>query len=76
MSWGVNLSQERVRVTGNLTTGGRGPVVIAEDGSVWVLDYDDELEHLIDSAVTAEGEVTGLNRLRADWVGPFGNGEV
>lgn len=50
--------------------------MIAEDGSVWVLDYDDELEHLIDSAVTAEGEVTGLNRLRADWVGPFGNGEV
>jgi len=70
------LSQERIRVVGNLTTGGRGPVVIAEDGSVWVLDYDDKLEHLMDSAVTAEGEVTGLNRLRADWVGPFLNAEV
>lgn len=50
--------------------------MIAEDGSVWVLDYDDKLEHLMDSAVTAEGEVTGLNRLKADWVGPFLNAKV
>ena len=50
--------------------------MIAEDGSVWVLDYDDKLEHLMDSAVTAECEVTGLNRLKADWVGPFLNAKV
>jgi len=40
-----------------------------EQGDLWVLEADQDIDHLIGAWVLAEGVSEGLDRLRADWVG-------
>lgn len=40
-----------------------------DDGELWVVDTDDDVAHLTDHRVVVEGTASGLDRLRADWIG-------
>ena len=63
------MNQSRLRVAGRLDQSGRGPFVTADDGTVWVLDYDDGIDPLPGQIVAVEGTVVGFDRLKADWIG-------
>jgi hypothetical protein len=63
------VNQSRLRVGGMLTQSARGPIITSEDGTVWVIEHEDEIEALIGKAVAAEGTVIGLDRLQTDWIG-------
>lgn len=63
------MSAERIRVTGLLSQGSRGFVLSATDDSMWIIDADGPMDHLVVENVIAEGTIVGLNRLKADWIG-------
>lgn len=58
-----------MRVSGTLSRGRRGLNLTTEQGELWVLEADQDIDHLIGGRVLAEGIPEGLDRLRADWVG-------
>jgi hypothetical protein len=63
------MMTNRKRITGRLELGPRGLTLVTESGERWVLDGCEPDDNLIGTEVTAEGEVSGLDRLRADWIG-------
>jgi hypothetical protein len=63
------LSNQRVRISGKLTRARRGLLLTAEDGAVWVVDTDELDETLVDNSVTVDGTTSGVDRLKADWIG-------
>lgn len=63
------MNQSRLRVAGRLDQSGRGPIVTADDGTVWVLDYDEAIDQFFGQPVAVEGTVVGFDRLKADWIG-------
>jgi len=58
-----------MRVSGTLSRGRRGLNLTTEQGEIWVLEADQDVDHLIGGWVLVEGIPKGLDRLRADWVG-------
>jgi hypothetical protein len=66
---GSNVSSNRKRVSGTLGRGRRGLVLTADDGEFWVIDTVDDVAHLAGHRVMVEGMVSGLDRLKADWIG-------
>ena len=63
------MNQSRLRVAGRLDQSGRGPIITAGDGTVWVLEYEDAIDSLLGQIVAVEGTVVGFDRLKADWIG-------
>lgn len=63
------LNSKRKRVTGILTQGARGFSILTDAGDIWVLDQADVGPDLVGHVVTAEGNITGLDRLQPDWIG-------
>lgn len=63
----------RKRITGRLDLGPRGLNLLTDAGDLWVLDRDDFDSDLIGRVVVAEGTLTGLDRLRVDWLGEAGH---
>lgn len=66
---GSDVSGSRKRVCGKLGRGRRGLILTTDDGELWVVDTDDDVAHLTDHRVVVEGTASGLDRLRADWIG-------
>lgn len=66
---GSDVSGSRKRVSGMLSRGPRGLILIADDSQLWVIDTDDEITGLVGRRVLVEGAVAGFDRLKADWVG-------
>lgn len=52
-----------------LSRGRRGLILTTEDCDLWVVETDDDITRLIGRRVVVEGAATGLDRLKADWVG-------
>ncbi len=70
----VGAGQNRQkRITGRLDLGPRGLNLLTDAGDLWVLDRDDFDSDLIGRVVVAEGTLTGLDRLRVDWLGEAGH---
>lgn len=65
----LKVSRNRKRVTGTLDRGRRGMILTTDDGELWVIDTDDDVAHLAGHRVMVEGTTSGLDRLRADWIG-------
>jgi hypothetical protein len=63
------MTSNRRRITGKLELGPRGYSIVTEAGDHWVLEGCEPEVDLIGSKVTAEGDIHGLDRLRADWIG-------
>jgi hypothetical protein len=63
------VSSNRKRVTGMLDRGRRGLLLTTENGELWVIDTDHDVGHLAGQRVMVEGTASGLDRLRADWIG-------
>ncbi len=59
----------RERITGRLELTPRGLAIVTDAGDRWVLEDCAPGNNLIGTDVTAEGVVSGLDRLKADWVG-------
>lgn len=59
----------RKRISGVLGHGGRGLNILTDAGDLWVIDRDDVDPDLLGRRVTAEGTLTGLDRLKVDWIG-------
>ena len=66
---GSGVSGSRKRVSGRLGRGRRGLILTTDEGELWVVDTDDDVAHLTDHRVVVEGTASGLDRLRADWIG-------
>lgn len=63
------MNQSRLRIAGTLDQSGRGPIITSDDGTVWVLEYEDAIDPLLGQIVAVEGTVVGFDRLKADWIG-------
>lgn len=66
---GVIVSSGRIRVSGMLSRGRRGMILTTKSDEVWIVESDEVTDDLIGSNVIVEGDVTGMDRLRADWIG-------
>lgn len=64
-----NLAGRRKRITGLLELGPRKLQLITDAGDRWSLECEDFNSDLIGCRVTAEGILSGLDCLKADWVG-------
>ena len=64
-----NGSNRRKRVSGVLNHGGRGLNILTDAGDLWVIDSDDVDPDLLGRRVTAEGNQTGYDRLKIEWIG-------
>jgi len=58
-----------MRVSGKLSRGRRGLILKTSDHELWVLDTVEDVEHLLEQNVVAEGLLAGLDRLKVDWIG-------
>lgn len=65
-----DLSGSRKRVSGMLARGPRGLILTTDDSELWVIDIDDDAGRFIGCRVMIEGMPAGLDRLKADWIGP------
>ena len=63
------MKSNRKRITGRLDQTPRGYAIIAETGDHWVLEEYEPNSELMGTVVTVEGVVTGLDRMRAEWMG-------
>ncbi|WP_366942121.1 DUF5818 domain-containing protein [Novosphingobium sp.] len=71
----VSVPQEtkvarRLRASGTLIQSNRGWLLKANDEAIWVLEHEDEQEFAPNRKVIVEGEISGFDRLRVDWIGP------
>lgn len=64
-----NGNNRRMRVSGVLSDGGRGPSILTDSGDIWILDRLDLDLDLLGSRVTVEGAQHGYDRLVVDWIG-------
>lgn len=64
-----NGASKRKRVSGVLTHGGRGLNILTDAGDLWVIDQYEVDPDLLGRRVTAEGTLTGLDRLNIEWMG-------
>jgi len=62
-------ANKRKRITGVLELGPRRPQIVTVAGDRWSLDCDDIAPDLVGHEVTVEGILTGMDRIRADWIG-------
>lgn len=70
MSTGIgNHHSKRMRLSGMLGQGGRGPHLTTDEGDLWVLEVVDFDPALVGRRVTVEGSLAGLDRLQLDWIG-------
>ena len=67
--WGQFVSSGRIRVAGLLSRGRRGLLLTTKDDMRWIVDSEHSADDLVGSTVIVDGTVTGLDRLRADWIG-------
>ncbi len=56
-------------MSGTLRCASRGLILTTDDGEIWVIDTDDEVEDLLGNRVVVEGSAAGLDRLKTDWIG-------
>ena len=63
------MKSDRKRITGRLEQSSRGYAIIAETGDLWVLEECEPNSELVGTTVTVEGVVSGLFRIRAEWLG-------
>lgn len=52
-----------------LASSPRGYSLQTEAGDLWVLDSEDIDPALVGTRVTVEGTLSGLDRLKLDWIG-------
>ena len=64
------MNTSRRRVAGLLGRTRRGLILTTEINEVLVIEYDEPCDELIDSTVIVDGAMSGIYRLRADWIGP------
>lgn len=60
----------RLRVSGLLSRGKRGLTLTTSDDQFWVIDNEYPVDDLVGAPVIVEGIAIGIDRLRADWIGP------
>ena len=63
------MNTDRKRITGRLEKSPRGFAIVTDAGDHWILEDCDPEDDLMGGEVTAEGVVSGLDRLRAEWLG-------
>ena len=66
---GVVVSSGRIRVSGMLSRRRRGMILTTNSDEVWVVKSDGPADDLVGSTVVVEGTISGIDRLRADWIG-------
>lgn len=66
---GADVKASRKRVSGMLNRGRRGLILTTDDGDLWIIDTGEDVAHLAGHRVTVEGTASGLDRLKADWIG-------
>ncbi|MBX9898585.1 MAG: hypothetical protein K2Y17_11970 [Qipengyuania sp.] len=49
--------------------GRRGLILTTDDSELWVVETDDDVTPLPGQRVTVKGAASGLDRLKADWIG-------
>lgn len=62
------MSTNRIRVSGQLSRGSRGLTLHSAE-ALWIIESDESADRLVGNKVTVEGNIVGLDRLRADWIG-------
>lgn len=66
----LNVSKgTRIRISGKRRNSRRGPLLVTDDGDIWVLECADEISLPAKAEVTVEGVVAGFDRLNVDWIG-------
>jgi hypothetical protein len=63
------VSSSRLRATGLLICGKRGLLLTTIDASTWIIETENQVTDLLGSTVVVEGTVTGIDRVKADWIG-------
>lgn len=63
------MSTERQRIAGILDRAKRGLILTTDLHEVWVIEAEEDVEQLIGSKVTVDCVITGIDRVRADWIG-------
>ncbi|MFZ5665783.1 MAG: DUF5818 domain-containing protein [Pseudomonadota bacterium] len=58
-------------MSGQLSLGSRGLTLRTED-ALWIIESDEPVDRFVGDEVIVEGNVIGLDRLRADWIGSTG----
>jgi len=67
----VSVSAERLRIAGILDRAKRGLIVTTDQQEIWVIEVEDNVDSLLGSKVIVDGVITGIGRVRADWIGPL-----
>ena len=62
------MTGNRIRVSGDLSLASRG-VVLRTEEALWIIESDEPIDGFVGEKVTVEGNIVGLDRLRADWIG-------
>lgn len=65
----MDVSADRVRVSGTFSRGKRGFVLSTKDDALWIIESDEPAEQFVGTDVVVEGTIVGLDRVRADWIG-------
>jgi hypothetical protein len=52
-----------------LSRGRRGMILTTKADEVWIVESEEVADDLIGTMVIVEGIITGIDRLRADWIG-------
>jgi Protein of unknown function (DUF5818) len=58
----------RIRISGKRRNSKRGPLLVTDDGNVWLLEMADSLLLPSFGKITVEGTQSGFDRLNVDWV--------
>jgi hypothetical protein len=66
-----HVSTERQRIAGTLDRAKRGLILTTDLHEIWVIETEDQVDALLGSKVIVDGVITGIDRLRADWIGPI-----
>lgn len=65
---GIVSKGTRIRLSGKRRNSRRGPLLVTDGGSVWLLEIADEISLPNQGSITVEGTRSGLDRLSVDWV--------
>ena len=63
------VSSSRLRATGLLSCGKRGLLLKTINASIWIIETENQVTDLLGSTVVVEGTLTGIDRVKADWIG-------